>query len=160
MPALKFNSPYFGYLQLYIMKFLLAIPFLSALTSAAAISANVDYEGYQVVRLAVGEDVARINSLIENLSLSTWNGDAKENSAVDVVVPKDKVKEFERTTTDLQPQVMHPNLGASIAAESDFDVYRGKDLTVTPRLEQRVTVLSTNSRQRKLHLVQLLPCLF
>ena len=111
------------------MKFLLAIPFLSALASAAAIAAKADYEGYQVVRLAVGADVAKVDALIEDLSLSTWNGNAKANSAVDVVVPKDKINDFKKTTGDLQPQVMHENLGASIAQESDYAEYRGKNLT-------------------------------
>ena len=118
------------------MKFPLAIPFVAALTSAAAIPATADYDGYQVVRLAVGADVARVNDLIENLSLSTWNGDPKANGAVDVVVPKDKVEEFEKTTAELQPQVMHADLGASIAQESEFDVYRGENLTATRHPKQ------------------------
>ncbi|KAL9632525.1 MAG: hypothetical protein Q9164_005269, partial [Protoblastenia rupestris] len=114
--------------------FLLAIPFLSALASAAAIAAQADYEGYQVVRLAVGADVAKVDGLIEDLSLSTWNGNAKANSAVDVVVPKDKINDFKKTTGDLQPQVMHENLGASIAQESDYAEYRGKNLRATLHL--------------------------
>ncbi|KAL8770181.1 MAG: hypothetical protein Q9209_004023 [Squamulea sp. 1 TL-2023] len=106
------------------MKFLLFAPFFLTLVSSLIVPRKINYDGYKVIRLSVGSSLQKVETLIQNLSLSTWNGGPKPNAEVDVVVPADKVKEFESSTAEMQKTVMHENLGASIAQESDFSDYR------------------------------------
>ena len=95
------------------------------LASAAAVPQKVDYDGYQVIRLQVGDNLARVQSLIQTLSLSTWNGGPKTNSEVDIVVPAAVTEQFEADTAGLSSSVMHTNLGESIAQEANYPVYEG-----------------------------------
>ena len=88
---------------------------LVALTSAAAVSNRVSYDGYRVVRVKSSDEV---KSIIADNSLATWIGAGRANGQVDVVVPPG-VKAFD----GLDAQVMHQDLGASIAKESDYEVY-------------------------------------
>lgn len=84
------------YLQyLLVMKLPLLAPLFINLVSAIAVSRKANYDGYQVVRLQVGGNLDRVNNLIKDLSLSTWNGGPKEDSTVDVVVPAAVVDTFE-----------------------------------------------------------------
>ncbi|KAL8728508.1 MAG: hypothetical protein Q9166_005330 [cf. Caloplaca sp. 2 TL-2023] len=106
------------------MKFFLLAPFFLTLASAIVVPRKANYDGYKVVRLSVGSSLPQVKSLIQNLSLSTWNGGPMENAEVDVVVPVDKVAEFEYSTKELGKTVMHENLGASIAEETDYPDYR------------------------------------
>ncbi|KAL8669833.1 MAG: hypothetical protein Q9168_005598 [Polycauliona sp. 1 TL-2023] len=99
-------------------------PFFFALVSSLVVPGKVNYDGYKVIRLSTGSSLAKVESLIQNLSLSTWNGGPKANAEVDIVVPADKVAEFESSTADLAKTVMHEDLGASIAEESDYSDYR------------------------------------
>lgn len=108
------------------MKLLFLTQLILTLVSAVVIPRKANYDGFKVVRLQVGKDVSKVESLIQKLSLSTWNGVPKENSEVDIVVPADKVAVFESSTADLDSSVMHENLGASIAKETDYQVYTGK----------------------------------
>ncbi|KAL8720005.1 MAG: hypothetical protein Q9225_003076 [Loekoesia sp. 1 TL-2023] len=118
------------------MKFLLLTPLIFALISAVVVPRKANYDGYKVFRLQVGKDLSKVESLIQKLSLSTWNGGPKENSEVDIVVPADKVTEFESSTADLDSSVMHENLGASIAKETDYQVYT-KIVTIGSSLQGR-----------------------
>lgn len=106
--------------------------YLTSLIFGVALSVVVPrkatYDGYKVVRLEIGEQLPKVEGLIEKLSLSTWNGSPKENSEVDIVIPADKVADFEASTADLDSKVMHENLGASIAKEADYPVYAGNVL--------------------------------
>ncbi|KAL8788338.1 MAG: hypothetical protein Q9213_001735 [Squamulea squamosa] len=106
------------------MKFLLFASFLLTLVSSLIVPRKINYDGYKVIRLSVGSSLPKVETLIQDLSLSTWNGGPKANAEVDVVVPADKVAEFESNTADLAKTVMHENLGASIAQESDSSDYR------------------------------------
>ena len=77
------------------MKLLHLTPFFLALASGAAVTRKANYDGYQVVRLQVGDHLTRVRELIKDLPLSTWNGDPKADSTVDVVVPAAAVKTFD-----------------------------------------------------------------
>lgn len=112
------------------MSLLLLLPFLFTLVSSLIVPRKVNYDGYKVVRLSTGSSLPKVKTLIKDLSLSTWNGSPKANAEVDIVVPADKVAEFESSTTDLAKTVMHENLGAAIVEESDGSDYRGVFLLV------------------------------
>ena len=101
------------------------------LATAALVPRQANYDGYQVVRLQVGDNLARVQSLIRDLSLSTWNGGPKPNSEVDVVVPAGVVQQFDAQTAGLSSSLMHPNLGESIAREADYPVYQGMSASCT-----------------------------
>jgi len=110
------------------MKPLAALTGLLALAEAAATPAaerKVSYDGYKVVRLAVGDQAARLNGIVADLGLSTWKGAAKPGGLADVVVPPDRVGEFEALTADLDATTMHDDLGASMADEGVFRNYAG-----------------------------------
>ncbi len=98
---------------------------LLGLASSAAVTRKADYDGYQVIRLQVGDNLAKVQSLIKTLSLSTWNGKAKANSEVDIVVPAAVTEQFEADIAGLNSQIMHANLGESIAQEANYPVYEG-----------------------------------
>lgn len=99
------------------MKSLLISTFLVSLVSAIALEGQARYDGYKVVRV---KSSAEVKKLIQELSLSTWNGAAKDDGFIDVVVPPG-VQSFDTATT----HVMHQDLGASIAAEAEYGVYAG-----------------------------------
>ena len=109
------------------MKFSYLVPFLPAASAAATGVNTVNYDGYKVYRLAVGDKVSQVNDLINSLSLSTWKGSPKAGATSDIVVPPSQVQAFEQGTADFDTQVMHDNLGASIQDESKFEVYAGND---------------------------------
>ena len=108
------------------MKFFAAAVSLCSIVHAAIVPRSANYDGYQVVRLEVGDNLARVQSLIRTLSLSTWNGGPQKESTVDVVIPTDVTGEFNARVQDLNPQIMHDDLGASIAQETAYPVYRRK----------------------------------
>lgn len=92
-------------------------------------SAKVSYDGDKAFRIPVGEDVVPLMEVIQKLELPVWkgavNGVPLPNSHVDLVVPATKIKEFAKLTASMTTEVMHEDLGASIAAEetalsSDF----------------------------------------
>lgn len=107
------------------MKLLLAFLYLLASVYGAAISGKVSYDNYKVIRLAVGDSLSKVNNLLQELSLSTWNGAPKANGHVDVVVPGFQLKAFKDSTANMETQVMHENLGASIAKETEYKKYIG-----------------------------------
>lgn len=114
-----------------MMKSLLLLSSLIfTVVSSLIVPRKVNYDGYKVVRLSTGSSLPKVKSLIKDLSLSTWNGGPKANAEVDIVVPSDKVAEFDASTADLAKTVMHENLGAAIAEESDGSDYRGMLLVV------------------------------
>lgn len=103
--------------------------YLGLITSATA---KVSYDGAKAMRISVGEDVTPLLSIIEKLELPTWKGlkggIPVANSHVDLVVPADKVVEFQELTKRMTTEVMHEDLGASIAAEGVASVSAGKFL--------------------------------
>jgi hypothetical protein len=104
---------------------LLAVSLASvALVSALAAPKQVSYDGWKVYRVSVGEDKAKLKNAVSNLQLGIWKGSVDTSKIVDVAVPPTLVKEF--AAQNLSAEVMHENLGVSIAEESTFSVYAGK----------------------------------
>lgn len=95
----------------------------AAAAAGTAIEDKVDYDGYQVFRLkADNNNIEKINDIVSSLDLQTWKKSAKLGTA-DVVVPPEQVDSFLRITEDFQREVMHSNLGQSIAEEGHTDTY-------------------------------------
>ncbi|KAL8894456.1 MAG: hypothetical protein Q9207_008498 [Kuettlingeria erythrocarpa] len=105
------------------MKLLLLAPVILSLVTAVVVPRKANYDGYKVVRLQVGDNLSQVKDLIQKLSLSSWNGSPKVNSEVDLVVPADQVADFDSSTANLDSSIMHQNLGASIAKETDYPLY-------------------------------------
>ena len=115
------------------MKVLLAFSYLLAFVHAAAVRGTVSYDNYKVIRLGVGDNLSKVNDLLRKHSLSTWNGAPKADGYVDVVVPAFQSKAFGDSTASMETQVMHEDLGASIAKERAYEPYNGMDDPFTLR---------------------------
>lgn len=107
------------------MEILLFLIYLLTLVRAADIGGKVSYNGYKVIRLEVGDHLPEVNSIIQNLKLSTWNGAAKAYSDVDVVVPQQSLEAFQEASAHIKTHIMHQDLGASIAEEAKYNNYIG-----------------------------------
>ena len=95
----------------------------AATAAGVAIEEKVNYDGYQVFRLKAGDDnIEKINDIVSSMNLQTWKSSAKLGIA-DIVVPPEQIEIFLRTTEDFQREVMHSNLGESIAEEGQYDTY-------------------------------------
>ncbi|KAI4142983.1 MAG: hypothetical protein LQ341_003058 [Variospora aurantia] len=105
------------------MRLPLLAPLALGLVSAIVLPRQANYDGYKVVRVEVGDKVAEVEKLIQKFALSTWNGGAKAHSEVDVVVPADKIAEFDSEAAGLDSSIMHENLGSSIASEAEYQKY-------------------------------------
>ncbi|AEO56600.1 carboxypeptidase [Thermothelomyces thermophilus ATCC 42464] len=107
---------------------------LLALASAAAVQSpqqRKSYDGYKVVRLTVGKDAAKVNSIIDRLGLSTWKGKVRAGAVADIVIPPSQVDAFAAETAGMEAITMHEDLGASIAAESTFQAYAAGSANAT-----------------------------
>jgi hypothetical protein len=100
---------------------------------APSLAAKVSYDGAKAIRISTSEDVAPVLDLIQKFDLPIWkgvtNGIPVANGHVDLMVPAEKVEEFEALTSgsDFKIDVMHEDLGASIEAESGgVSAYAGK----------------------------------
>lgn len=107
------------------MKLLLALSRLLTFVHAVAVPGKVSYDNYQVIRLGVGNNLPKVNGLLREFSVPTWNGAPKADGHVDVVVPDFQLKAFQDSTTNMESRVMHENLGASIAKETAYKKYIG-----------------------------------
>ncbi|MCJ1240681.1 hypothetical protein MMC14_008685 [Varicellaria rhodocarpa] len=105
------------------MKAFLVSSLFISLACAIAVPGKVSYDGYKVVRL---HSSAQIKSMIQGLALKTWNGAAKDDGEVDVVIPP-SVHAFD----GMDMEVMHENLGASIAEEAKYDAYAAGSVNST-----------------------------
>lgn len=107
------------------MKYLPLLPIYLSLASAAAVTKpeRVSYDGYKVFRVAVGDQVAKVNDVISSLGLSTWKGAPRAGAFADIVVPPTKIDAFNGKIIGLDTVTMHEDLGASIAEESNFHTY-------------------------------------
>ena len=111
------------------MKFsVLAAAGLASLVSGAALQTSQpkSYQGYKVVRLTVGNNVAKINSIIEKLDLTTWMGPPKAGRNADIVIPPAQVAAFDAAVAGMDTTVMHADLGLSIDEQTSFNTYAGK----------------------------------
>lgn len=105
-------------------------------------SNKISYKDDKVIRLRVGDNVAKVNSLIKNLSLSSWNGDPQANKYVDLLVPRSKLVAFANLTASMETHVMHEDLGASIKKEAEYKPYAGR------YIQKKKFPISFNSRGR------------
>ncbi|OAQ65367.1 carboxypeptidase [Pochonia chlamydosporia 170] len=84
---------------------------------------KVSYDGYKVFRVPVMEnDVPYLQSLIQRLNLSTWKA-PKRGAFSDIQVAPSQLGAFERAMRGRSFEVMHEDLGASIADEGNFQAY-------------------------------------
>ncbi|KFA72564.1 hypothetical protein S40288_06867 [Stachybotrys chartarum IBT 40288] len=90
---------------------------------AAASASAVSYDGYKVYRVPVGESADDINALVSRLGLDTWENSGLPGSFADVVVAPDQIEIWEQESAGLGAEVMHEDLGASIAEESAVDSF-------------------------------------
>jgi hypothetical protein len=101
------------------MKTSTAISSLLTLAAVTTVSAErVSYDGYKVVRLSVGREIERVNSIMATLGLTTWKGAPREGAKADIVIPPEAIAAFTAQTVGMDAVTMHEDLGASIAAES------------------------------------------
>lgn len=126
------------------MKSLALLPILALLTS---IDAAVDYSGHQAIRLFTNSDVTQVKAAIDTLSLATWKGvtaegTPKANSQVDLVVPAESIASFQNLTQGLQREVLHEDLGSSIADEGRMVAFAGTRLPLSRVSSRRATVLT------------------
>ncbi|KAK1770165.1 zinc carboxypeptidase [Phialemonium atrogriseum] len=106
------------------MKPVPAISLFLAFSSAAVVQPRrVSYDGYKVLRLAVGEEAEKLNGIVSRLNLPTWKGAPRAGAFADIVVPPAQFEEFSKVVVGMDAIVMHEDLGASIAAESAFNFY-------------------------------------
>jgi murein tripeptide amidase MpaA len=98
------------------MKVAILATLLPALASAAAVApVKANYDGYKVVRVKTSP---KVNSIIRENNLPTWNGNPEKVQYSDVVLKPDF-----HGLDDFDTEIMHENLGASIKKEGDFGVY-------------------------------------
>ena len=106
------------------------VPFiLSALSLvASAVHAQDSYSGYKVFRVPAENDevASEVQNLLSTLNLDTWKSPKKAGAFADVVVPPEKLADFENLLGDKSRTVMHDDLGLSIADEAKFEPYQGE----------------------------------
>lgn len=113
------------------MKLSLTLSSLLALASAVAVPEAAvrpqikAYGGFKVFRIAVKDQVARVNAIVNRLGLETWKAPKAANALADIVVPPEKVADFRAAAAGLDVTTMHEDLAASIEAESRFSTYAG-----------------------------------
>lgn len=100
----------------------------SVLATAAALPAEgpVSYDGHKVFRIPVMDDGTQIQSLVDRLNLNTWQPPSKKGAFADVQVAPSQLAAFERAMKGRTYEIMHENLGKSIADEGVFQTYAGK----------------------------------
>ncbi|OLN88091.1 Metallocarboxypeptidase A-like protein [Colletotrichum chlorophyti] len=117
------------------MKSLSAFSAIVAAASAASVaggsSKRVTYDGTKVFRLSVGDEVDRVNGIVNKLQLSTWKGAPRAGAFADIVVPPTEVAAFKAEIAGLNVTTMHEDLGAAIADESSFSLYAAGSANAT-----------------------------
>ncbi|KAI5859294.1 hypothetical protein GGS23DRAFT_328572 [Durotheca rogersii] len=87
---------------------------LAAIVAASAGTGSVSYDGYKVLRVNTLGNPRAVKQKLSELALEQW--DQNPYRSIDVVVRPDQIAAFEALGLDYE--VMHENLGDSIAAES------------------------------------------
>lgn len=95
---------------------------------ASAVHAQESYSGYKVFRVPAENDEAasELQNLLSTLNLDTWKSPKKAGAFADIVVPPEKLTDFENLLGGKDRTVMHEDLGLSIADEAKFDTYQGE----------------------------------
>ncbi|OTB10809.1 hypothetical protein K445DRAFT_341034 [Daldinia sp. EC12] len=100
------------------MKVSFLVPFLASLAAGVPTPPRndvVSYDGYKVLRINTHGHPSAIREELSGITYEQWNRDVYKH--LDILVPPDQVATVE--ALDLEYQVMHENLGDSIAAESN-----------------------------------------
>ena len=86
---------------------------------------KITYEGFQVIRISIEDNLALVEGLIDQLELPTWGGALQENRFVDAVIPPENRDEVISTLEgdDVEFVYLHEDLGASIAEQEDYPEY-------------------------------------
>lgn len=102
------------------MKGALFAALLPALVSAAVVASSqkVSYDGFRVLRVKTSPEVIH---LIKSYSLQTWSGEPEKTEYADVLVPPGSAALF----SGIANEVMHEDLGDSIAKEAEFQPLAG-----------------------------------
>ncbi|KAK2741473.1 hypothetical protein FQN57_005606 [Myotisia sp. PD_48] len=104
---------------------LLVSSLLSGGALATAVNKAVSYDGYKVVRVAMGEDnFQEVQKIIKSMDLETWKNPKKPGSHADIVVPPSQISKFDQLVGGMDTLVMHKDLGASIAGEAVVSAYK------------------------------------
>jgi hypothetical protein len=108
------------------MKVVTFFAFLLATAAALPAESRTSYSGHKVFRVPVLDDGTYIQNLIDQLHLSVWQPPSKKGAFADVQVPPSQIGAFEKAMTGRNFEVMHEDLGNSIAEEGVFQAYGGK----------------------------------
>ncbi|KHN93718.1 carboxypeptidase [Metarhizium album ARSEF 1941] len=103
-----------------------AVALLACLLATAATmpaESTVSYKGHKVFRVPVVDDGAHIQSLIDRLGLSAWQPPSKKGSFADVQVAPGQLRAFEEALEGRSFEIMHRDLGDSIAREGSMHGY-------------------------------------
>ncbi|KAI0851185.1 hypothetical protein F5Y00DRAFT_230530 [Daldinia vernicosa] len=99
------------------MRFSLLVPILASLVASVPISPRndvVSYDGYKVLRINTHGHPSSTKEKLSGILYEQWNRDVYKH--LDILISPDQVATFE--ALDLDYEVMHENLGDSIASES------------------------------------------
>lgn len=111
------------------MKYLAALLTIFAGASAAATTEPVvSYDGYKVFRVPVAtkQFAATLDKLSTTLGLSMWKPAYEAGDHADIAVPPTMLGVFQSKVAGLNLEVMHEDLGKSIAQENTFQAYDGQ----------------------------------
>lgn len=102
--------------------------FASLLATVAALPAegSVSYDGHKVFRVPVVDDGTQIKSLVDRLKLNIWQPPSKKGAFADVQVAPSQLAAFEKAMRGRTFEIMHADLGKSIADEGTFQTYAGE----------------------------------
>lgn len=117
------------------MKTTTAVFGLLATASAVAISSKVSYDGYKVFRVpsVSHADAAKLEKVTADLGLQPWQTPFKKGTYNDIAVPPSKLSQFHELVGDMNPVVMHEDLGHAINEEGNYHTYAGEIvLTLRP----------------------------
>ncbi|RDL41049.1 Zn-dependent exopeptidase [Venustampulla echinocandica] len=110
------------------------LPLVLALKAVTGVAAQVNYDGAKAFRIPTGQDITQIKAVIDKLELPVWKGAAygvpNPNGKVDLVVPADKLAEFEGLSDGMNVEVLHTDLGASISEENGVQQYAAGKLNI------------------------------
>ena len=86
---------------------------------------KITYDGFQVIRIDIQNNLALVEGLIEELELPTWGGALQENRFVDAVIPPENREEVISTLEGdgVEFVYLHEDLGASISAQEEYPEY-------------------------------------
>lgn len=96
-----------------------------AAAASIATTAKVNYDGWRVYRVNVGDKTAEFAKVVSDIGLEIWKGKADKSPVVDVMVSPSQLEAFEKESGELEVKLMHEDLGSSIFAEADFPAYAG-----------------------------------